>query len=140
MKLAKILRTLYFTERLQWLLLTVSGFHPATLLKKRFPQKCFSVNFAKFLRTFFDRAIPDDCFLSFRCATSTQKKGPAWKNFGLFPQDALKIIDTHKQGTSPKSGDFLQNQGTFSLFSKKSRGDLPAITPASCVPEFICEL
>ena len=35
-----------------------------TLLKKRFPQKCFSVNFEKFVRTSFDRALPDDCFLS----------------------------------------------------------------------------
>ena len=65
MKFAKFLRTPYFTEgHLQWLFLTVSGFQPATLLKKRFPQRCFSVNFAKFLRTSFDRAPPDDCFLS----------------------------------------------------------------------------
>ena len=38
----------YFTEYLQWLLLTVSDFQPTTLLKKRFPQNCFSLNFAKF--------------------------------------------------------------------------------------------
>ena len=38
---------------------------PATLLKKRFPQKCFAVNLAKSLRTSFDRALLDDCFLSF---------------------------------------------------------------------------
>ena len=63
-KLAKFLRTAYFTEYLQWLLLTVSGFHPATLLKKRFPHRCFSVNFTKVLRAFFDRALPDNCFLS----------------------------------------------------------------------------
>ena len=30
----------------------------------RFQQKCFSVNFKKFLRTYFDRAPPDDGFLS----------------------------------------------------------------------------
>ena len=46
-------RTPYFTEHLQWLLLKVSGFQPATLLKKRLRQECFSVNFAKFLRTSF---------------------------------------------------------------------------------------
>ena len=54
----------YFTDHLPWLLLTVSGPQPATLLKKRFLQRYFSVNFAKFLRTSFDRAPPDHCFLS----------------------------------------------------------------------------
>ena len=34
------------------------------LLKKRFPQRCFSVNFTKFLRTSFDRTSRDNCFLS----------------------------------------------------------------------------
>ena len=33
-------------------------------LKKRFPQRCFSVNFTKFLRTSFDRTSRDNCFLS----------------------------------------------------------------------------
>ena len=31
--------------------------------KKRFWQRCFSVNFAQFLRTSFDTAPPDHCFL-----------------------------------------------------------------------------
>ena len=35
----------------------------ATLLKKRIRQSCFSVNFAKFLRTSFGRRPPDDFFL-----------------------------------------------------------------------------
>ena len=65
MKFAKFLRTPYFTEHLQWLFLTVSGFQPATLLKMRFPERCFSVNFAKFFRKSFDWTPPDDCFLSF---------------------------------------------------------------------------
>ena len=47
------LRTPCFTENLQWLLLKVSSFQPATLLKNRLRQKCFSANFAKFLRTSF---------------------------------------------------------------------------------------
>ena len=64
MKFATFLRTPYLTEHLQWLFVTVSGFRPASILKKRFPQRCFPVNFAKFLRTSFDRAPPDDCFLS----------------------------------------------------------------------------
>ena len=34
-KFAKFLRTPFFTEHLQWLLLTVSGFQSATLLKRR---------------------------------------------------------------------------------------------------------
>ena len=63
MKFAKFVRTPYFTEHLQWQLLTVSGFQDATLLKTRFPQRCFSVSFAKFLRTSFERTPPDDFFL-----------------------------------------------------------------------------
>ena len=59
MNSAKFLRTTFLTDCLWWLLL-----QPATLLKKRFPQKSFSVNLAKFLRTSFDRALPDECFLS----------------------------------------------------------------------------
>ena len=57
------IRTLFFTEHLQWLLLTVSGFQPAALFKKGLQQRRFSVNFAKFLITSFDRTAPDDCFL-----------------------------------------------------------------------------
>ena len=64
MKFAEFLRTPSFTEHLQWLFVAVSGFQPIPLLKKRFPQRYFSVNFAKFLRTSFDRTPPDDYFLS----------------------------------------------------------------------------
>ena len=45
------LKTPCFTEHLQWLLKV--GFHPASLLKKRLRQRFSSMNFAKFLRTFF---------------------------------------------------------------------------------------
>ena len=41
-----------------------SSFQCATLLKKRFQQRPFFVNFAKFLRTSFDRTPPDGFFLS----------------------------------------------------------------------------
>ena len=51
-KFVKFLETPYFAEYLQWLLLTISGFQPPTLLKKRLPQ-CFSVSFTKLLRTSF---------------------------------------------------------------------------------------
>ena len=64
MKFVKFLRTPNFTEHLQWLILTVSGFQPATLLKKNFRQRCFFENFAKFLRTSFDRTPPDDYFVN----------------------------------------------------------------------------
>ena len=60
--LQKFLRTPYFTEHLQWLLLTILGFQPAALLKKWLRETCFSVNFANFLKTSFDRTPPDDCF------------------------------------------------------------------------------
>ena len=63
MKFAKFLKTPYFTEHLQRLLLEVSGFQPATLLK-RFRQRYLSVSFGNFLRTSFDRTLPDGCFLS----------------------------------------------------------------------------
>ena len=59
MNFARFLRIPFLTDYLRWLLL-----QPTTLLKKRFPQKCFSANLAKFLRTSFDRALPNDCFLS----------------------------------------------------------------------------
>ena len=58
------LKTHFFTEHLQWrLLLTVSVFQPAALLKRRLAERCLCVNFAKCLRTSFVRTPPDDCFL-----------------------------------------------------------------------------
>ena len=59
----EIFKNTFFTEHLQWLLLTVSGLQPVNLLKRRLRQKCFFVNFAKSLRTSFDRMPADDCFL-----------------------------------------------------------------------------
>ena len=64
MKFEKFFGTSYFSEHLQWLLLTVSDFQPAILIKKRFWQRYFSLNFAKFLRTSLDRTPLNDCFLS----------------------------------------------------------------------------
>ena len=52
------LRKPLFTEHLQWLLLTVSGFQPAILLKKRLQQRRFSVNFVKILRQSINRTPP----------------------------------------------------------------------------------
>ena len=57
------LGTPFLTEYFQWLLLKVSGFQPAALLKKGLLQRRFSVRFAKLLRTSFCRTPPDDCFL-----------------------------------------------------------------------------
>ena len=62
-KFAKFLETPCFADYLQRLLLPVSGFQPATLLKRRLRQRCFSVNFEEFSGTSFDRAPPNDCFL-----------------------------------------------------------------------------
>ena len=53
----------FFTGHSQWQLLTVSGFQRVALLKKGPQQRRFSVNFAKFLRTFFYRTPPVDYFL-----------------------------------------------------------------------------
>ena len=63
-KFAKFLRTPYFKEHLQWQLPTISDFQPAILIKKRFRQRRFSLNFAEFLRASFGRTPPDDSFLS----------------------------------------------------------------------------
>ena len=58
------LRTPFLREHFQWLLLTVSDFQPAALLKKGLQQtRRFSVRFAKFLRISFYRTPSDDCFL-----------------------------------------------------------------------------
>ena len=43
-------QTLFFNK--------VAGLKPTTLLKKRLWHRCFPVNFAKSLRTFFDRTAP----------------------------------------------------------------------------------
>ena len=40
----------------------VAGLRPPALLKNRLWQRCFPVNFAKFLRTPFYRPTLDDCF------------------------------------------------------------------------------
>ena len=83
MKCAKFLRVPCFREHLQWLLLKVSGFRPATLCKKRLWQRCFSVNFAKvlgisflltpvnfekFFRTLLYRAHPRNCYFHVQVA------------------------------------------------------------------------
>ena len=38
-------------------------FPACNFIKKETPYRCFSVNFTKFLRTYFDRTSLDDCFL-----------------------------------------------------------------------------
>ena len=51
-------------KQLYWSLFfnKVTGLRPRTLLKKRLQHRYFSVNFAKFLRTFFHRTRPGNCF------------------------------------------------------------------------------
>ena len=43
-----LFKNTFFTEHLQWLLLTISGVKPATLLKRRLQQRHFLLNFEKF--------------------------------------------------------------------------------------------
>ena len=62
-KFPNFLRTPFFTEHLHWLILSISGFRPKTLLKRDFgkdfltehpPHNCFlclTVNFENFFRT-----------------------------------------------------------------------------------------
>ena len=52
-EICEIFKSTFFYKTSPWLFLKVSGFQPATLLKKRLRKRCFSVNFAKFLRTSF---------------------------------------------------------------------------------------
>ena len=47
-EICEIFKNTCFTEHLQWLFLTVSGFQRVTFLKKALRQRCFSVNFTKF--------------------------------------------------------------------------------------------
>ena len=44
----------------------IVGLRPATLLKKILWHRCFPLNFAKFLGTFFYRTPRDDCFCLFK--------------------------------------------------------------------------
>ena len=63
----RFFKSTQFAEHLQRLLLTVSGFQPSTLFKKRLRQRCLSVNFAKFLRTSLDRNTSGWLLLVFIC-------------------------------------------------------------------------
>ena len=57
----------------------VAGLRPATLLKKRLWDRCFSVNFMKFLRTPFAQNTSDGCFCPFSAGEkiNCQKALPA---------------------------------------------------------------
>ena len=88
-----VLRPPFFTEHHKRLILAVSGFQPTTLLKKRLRQRCFSVNFAKFL-TFFNRTPPDDCFLLFRSSVLQSTSGKPLISYtsSTIPIRALAIL------------------------------------------------
>ena len=66
-----------FTEHFQWLLLKVSGFQPANQFRKGLLQRCFSVNFAKFLRTSFvlTEHLRETAFSCTSCKISTTRYG-----------------------------------------------------------------
>ena len=81
-KFAKLLRTPCFTEHLQWLLLTVSGFQTGPLLKKRLQQRSFLLIehlrmttscvylwiLTSFLEHFFYRGPLGNCFFHVQVA------------------------------------------------------------------------
>ena len=48
-------------------------FPACNFIKKRLWQRCFSMNFGKFLKISFDRTSPDDCFL---CLSENFEKFP----------------------------------------------------------------
>ena len=54
----------FLDKKLTWGLFysKVAGFKPATLLKNRLRHKCFSVNFAEFLKVHIQENIRNDCF------------------------------------------------------------------------------
>ena len=60
-------KTPFFTEHLQWLLLTVSGFQPTALLKKRLGERCLSVNFEKIFENIFCQNTSGWLLLVFVC-------------------------------------------------------------------------
>ena len=64
-KTCDILRTPYFTEHPPVAASDSFRFPACNFIKKTFWKRCFSVNFAKLLRTSFNRTPPDDCFLNF---------------------------------------------------------------------------
>ena len=53
------------TPVMESLISKVKGLHPATLFRKKLQHKCFTLNFAKFLRTPFYLTPPHDCFWIF---------------------------------------------------------------------------
>ena len=110
-KFAKFLRTLCFTELLQWLLLTVSSFQPAFLLNNRLLQRCFSVNFANFLRASFEKTPPNDCFL---CLSV---------NFEKFFRTPLGNCLFHVQVAEFQPRDTVKNYftGVFQAFYTRTR-------------------
>ena len=67
----------FLTKHLHWLLLTVSRFQPAALLKKRLGQKCLFVNFEKFFRSPLLYTTSGKLLISFtscRISTTTYSK------------------------------------------------------------------
>ena len=63
----RLFKNTFFTEHLQWLLLTVSGFLLPTLLKKRLWQRCFFCEFCKFFKNIFLQKTSGWLLLMFIC-------------------------------------------------------------------------
>ena len=98
------LKTPLFTEGLQLLLLTVPGFQPASLLKKRLEGRRLSVNFAKFLKISFDRTPLGNCLfhlqvVEFQPAHTVQK----------YFASAFQAFYTRRRGSYSKTFMYLKS-------------------------------
>ena len=68
----------------------VAGLRAATLLKKRLWHRCFSVNFAKFLRTPFYRTPLGDCFCKSNYKQLIREEEPRIIYLVLIPQQRFQ--------------------------------------------------
>ena len=111
----------YFTEHLQWLLLAVSGLQSATLLKRKFRQRCFSVNFAKLLRTSSDKTPPDDCFLILSMNFENYFRSPLLYNLweSAYSTNVLKCWSTSCRILTSRYSEKLFHRYLASILSKE---------------------
>ena len=84
-------------------------FYYSSLLKMKLQHRCFLVNFAKFLKTFFYRTPTDDCFrfeltiLLTRCLRSLTYSCPNVLFYTLFSVDIPTFLGVSKMGTLAKN-------------------------------------
>ena len=84
-------------------------------MKKRFRQRCFSMNFAKFLRTSFDKTPSDDCFLS---SEAVVRRCSVKKVFLKISQKSQE--NACARASWPKACNFIKKRLMAQVFCKKS--------------------